>query len=68
MEEIPSKYSPEDVEPKWLKYWDENEYYKADPSSSKPPFSLVMPPPQCNGHSTYGPRIRRHSPRYFIEI
>jgi len=49
MEEIPSKYNPKDIEPKWLNYWEENEFYKSNPNSSKPSFSLVMPPPNVTG-------------------
>lgn len=49
MEEIPSKYSPKDIEAKWIKYWEEHELYKANPTSTKPAFSLVMPPPNVTG-------------------
>lgn len=49
MDEIPSKYNSKEVEPKWLDYWNKNELHKADPTSKKPPFSLVMPPPNVTG-------------------
>ncbi len=49
MEEIPSKYDPKQVERKWSDFWEKHELYKADPTSSKTPFSLVMPPPNVTG-------------------
>jgi leucyl-tRNA synthetase len=32
------QYSPKDIEPKWQKYWDENQTYKADLNSTKPKY------------------------------
>lgn len=49
MDEIPSKYDSKDIEANWIKFWDENKLYQADSNSSKPPFSLVMPPPNVTG-------------------
>lgn len=49
MTEIPPKYNPNEIEPKWLEYWDQYAFYKADASSKKTPFSLVMPPPNVTG-------------------
>lgn len=36
-------------ENKWYKFWEEGGYFKADPSSSKKPYSLLMPPPNVTG-------------------
>ncbi len=49
MEEIPSKYSPLDVEEKWIAKWEQQKLYQANPESKKPPFSMVMPPPNVTG-------------------
>ncbi len=50
MEEVLSKgYQPEDVEKKWYKFWVEKGYFKADVTSHKPPFSMVIPPPNVTG-------------------
>lgn len=32
------RYKPSDIEPKWQKYWDDNQTYKADLDSSKPKY------------------------------
>ena len=42
-------YDPKAVEEKWLRFWAENHFFKADPHSSKPAFSLSMPPPNVTG-------------------
>ncbi|MCH9632437.1 MAG: Valine--tRNA ligase [Chlamydiae bacterium] len=49
MQEIPSKYSPKEIEQKWSDFWEKHQLYKADPTSTKPSFSLVMPPPNVTG-------------------
>ncbi|MGI8677956.1 MAG: valine--tRNA ligase [Jatrophihabitans sp.] len=46
---LPSKYSPADVEGPLYERWVERGYFTADPSSGKPPFSLVIPPPNVTG-------------------
>ncbi|MDI6735828.1 MAG: valine--tRNA ligase [bacterium] len=50
--DIPKAYEPHLVEKKWYKYWEENNYFRADADSSKPPqppFSIVIPPPNVTG-------------------
>ena len=42
-------YDPKEVEKKWYPIWEEGGYFKADPSSDKPKFSIVMPPPNVTG-------------------
>lgn len=32
------RYNPKDIEPKWQKYWDDNQTYKVDLSSDKPKY------------------------------
>ena len=49
MEEFPKAYSPQDVEDKWYKYWEQNGFFKADSSSSKKPYTIVIPPPNVTG-------------------
>ncbi|OGE16009.1 valine--tRNA ligase [Candidatus Daviesbacteria bacterium RIFCSPHIGHO2_01_FULL_37_27] len=36
-------------EQNWYIFWEENGFFKADPNSSKPPYSLLMPPPNLTG-------------------
>jgi len=54
MAELPKRYDPNAVEPKWYQRWLENRDFVANPESSKPPFSIVMPPPNITGMLTLG--------------
>ena len=54
MAELPKTYDPRTVEPKWYRRWMESRAFAADPRSSKPPFSIVMPPPNITGVLTLG--------------
>ena len=54
MAELPKTYDPKSVEPKWYARWIKNHDFKADPTSSKPAFSIVIPPPNITGVLTLG--------------
>jgi valyl-tRNA synthetase len=54
MAELSKTYDPRSVEPKWYQRWIENRDFEADPGSSKPPFSIVIPPPNITGVLTLG--------------
>src|SRR6476660_5985578 len=54
MTELPKRYDPNAVEPKWYQRWLENRDFVANPESSKPAFSIVMPPPNITGMLTLG--------------
>src|SRR5438876_10694659 len=54
MAELPKRYDPKSVEPKWYQRWMENRDFVANSISSKPPFSIVMPPPNITGVLTLG--------------
>jgi valyl-tRNA synthetase len=47
--EIAKAYEPGQIEPRWAKYWVEEELFKADPSAPGPVFSIVIPPPNVTG-------------------
>ncbi len=49
MAEIPKVYEPQAVEQKWYQFWLDEKCFVADPKSSKPPYSIVMPPPNVTG-------------------
>ncbi len=42
-------YEPGPIEDKWYNKWVEEGLFKADPSSSKPHYSIVIPPPNVTG-------------------
>lgn len=48
MNELPKSFEPQDIEPKWAKRWAE-EPFRADATSAKPPFTIVIPPPNVTG-------------------
>jgi len=54
MAELPKRYDPKAVEPKWYQRWIDDQAFIADAKSSKPPFSIVMPPPNVTGVLTLG--------------
>jgi len=37
------------IEQKWYAEWEQRHYFHADPASPKPPFSIVIPPPNVTG-------------------
>jgi len=49
MFEMPKSYEPTAVEEKWGGIWFQTSRFQADPFSSKPPFSIVIPPPNVTG-------------------
>jgi len=54
MAELSKRYDPKAVEPKWYQRWIDDRDFVADAKSSKPPFSIVMPPPNVTGVLTLG--------------
>src|SRR5438445_5261341 len=49
MPDIPKAYEPQTVEEKWYKFWLDQKCFVADPNSPKPPYSIVIPPPNVTG-------------------
>lgn len=54
MKELAKAYEPTQVEDRLYSQWTESQCWKADPHSSKPAFSIVMPPPNITGVLTLG--------------
>ena len=49
MSEIPKAYEPQSVEDKWYDFWLKQGCFTADATSSKPAYSIVIPPPNVTG-------------------
>lgn len=47
--ELPTAYAPADVEGELYERWVERGYFTADPASEKPPYTIVIPPPNVTG-------------------
>jgi len=54
MPELAKAYEPQQVEDRLYAKWQESGVYVADPKSPKPPYSIVMPPPNVTGKLTLG--------------
>src|SRR5438552_1301284 len=52
--EIPKAYEPKLVEDKWYADWLTKGHFTANPASTKPPYSIVIPPPNVTGVLTIG--------------
>jgi valyl-tRNA synthetase len=46
---IPDRYEPAAVEERWYPEWEKRGYFRADPESPKPPYCIVIPPPNVTG-------------------
>ncbi|MFN3476220.1 MAG: valine--tRNA ligase, partial [Candidatus Methylomirabilales bacterium] len=42
-------YTPQGVEERWYAFWEEKGYFQADEDSPKPPYCIVIPPPNITG-------------------
>ena len=47
-------YSPGDTESRIYKFWEDSGYFKPDTTSNKPPFVMIMPPPNVTGELHMG--------------
>ena len=48
-QELSKQYNPKETEDKWYKIWDENNLFAAKVSPDKPPYCIVIPPPNITG-------------------
>ena len=51
---LPKAYEFAEVESHWYKYWEEKEFFRAGENSPKPPYSIVIPPPNVTGQLHMG--------------
>ena len=49
MAELSKAYEPREVEEKWHRKWLESDGFRADETSEKPAYSIVIPPPNVTG-------------------
>ena len=47
--EISKTYNPQEIEGRWYQLWESRGYFRADAASKRPPFVIVMPPPNVTG-------------------
>ncbi len=46
---LSDRYNPTDVEERTYQWWEKSGYFKAQDKSTKPPFSIILPPPNVTG-------------------
>jgi valyl-tRNA synthetase len=49
MKTLADRYSPQEVESKVYQWWEESGFFKSQDQSTKPPFSIILPPPNVTG-------------------
>ncbi len=49
MTELSKSYDPSDVESRWFQRWLDGGWFHADASSDRPPYTIVIPPPNVTG-------------------
>lgn len=52
--ELSKTYAPAEFEDKWYSFWEKNGYFKPDSDRSRPPFNIVIPPPNVTGQLHMG--------------
>ena len=62
MRELTKVFEHAKVDPKWYAYWEEIGAFRADPSSDRPPFSMVLPPPNVTGWLHIGHALNQTLP------
>ncbi|OPZ28338.1 MAG: Valine--tRNA ligase [Lentisphaerae bacterium ADurb.BinA184] len=53
-ETMAKAYEPAEVERKWYPEWERRGYFRGNPKSSKPAYTIVIPPPNVTGMLTLG--------------
>ncbi|HEX7611906.1 MAG TPA: class I tRNA ligase family protein, partial [Candidatus Limnocylindrales bacterium] len=54
------------MDPKWYEYWEESGAFRADPSSARPRFSMVLPPPNVTGSLHIGHALNQTLPDIIV--
>ena len=49
MANLPTTYTPQEIEGKWYQFWQKNDYFHAAATSDKAPYAIVIPPPNITG-------------------
>ena len=46
---LSDRYNPQEVESKIYKWWEKSGYFKSQDISTRPPYSIILPPPNVTG-------------------
>jgi valyl-tRNA synthetase len=62
MRELSKAFEHAEVDPRWYEFWESIGAFRADPSSGKPRFSMVIPPPNVTGSLHMGHALNHTLP------
>lgn len=48
-DDFPKAYDAKSVDSKWYHFWEEGQFFTANPTSDKEPYCIVIPPPNVTG-------------------
>jgi valyl-tRNA synthetase len=48
-ENLPNRFDYAQAQPRLYRWWEERGYFRAEPNSGRPPFCIVIPPPNVTG-------------------
>jgi valyl-tRNA synthetase len=51
---LPKAYDPKGVEDRWYRFWEEKNYLRGHVNPDKPPYAIVIPPPNVTGELHMG--------------
>jgi len=66
MPELAKGFDHAQVDPKWYAFWEEIGAFRADPSSDRPRFSMVLPPPNVTGSLHIGHALNHTLPDIIV--
>src|SRR5262245_39522562 len=47
--EFPKQYDPHEAQQRWLRFWEDQGYFRSRPDPNRKPFCIVIPPPNVTG-------------------
>jgi len=60
--QLSKTFEHDKVDPKWYAYWESVNAFRANPESTRPPFSMVLPPPNVTGWLHIGHALNQTLP------
>lgn len=60
--QLSKTFEHDKVDPKWYAYWESINAFRANPETTRPPFSMVLPPPNVTGWLHIGHALNQTLP------
>lgn len=52
--ELAKSFLPQEIEPRWYRFWESQNFFAADASSAAPAYCIMLPPPNVTGNLHMG--------------